>query len=415
MKRPFAFFLALLFLTGVLLCACAEDERPDDPLPDEGGKTEPGENTPDQKPEKPGKDDEPSEPEETEEQKIMKDVANYNYMIGTQAFSPSYQFTKKTPLMEIGGEIMFWGSNAIKFYATSDKMVDTLLKEYDFKYVFMWYRSDPVFKDGYSEAEANADYKAFYNYTKKLLTTYNGTGKEFYLGHWEGDWYYIDNYNTAQKTVSDTVTDGMIAWLNNRQKAVDDAKRDTPHEGVEVWNYVEVNRPTDVLKGEYDRVVNRVLPYTNVDYVSYSAYDCQDMTEAQVADVIRKIYEYLPEKEGVPGPRVFIGEFGQPAVNCGYDEQAHCKRNMGIFKKYLQCDVKFVLYWQMYCNEKQADGTNRGFWLIDSDGTKTELYWALESVLSQAKEYVRAYRTKNGRVPTMEEYKEFLLGLEEFQ
>lgn len=115
---------------------------------------------------------------------LEQQILNYNYMLGTQAFNPNYQFTDQSPLMEIGGRIVEWGSNMIKFYATDDHMIDELLDEYDFKYVFMWYRSDSHFKDGYSEQEAQADYDAFYAYTKKLLTTYNGSGIEFYLGHW---------------------------------------------------------------------------------------------------------------------------------------------------------------------------------------------------------------------------------------
>jgi hypothetical protein len=291
-------------------------------------------------------------------------------------------------------------------------MIDEVLAKHDFDYVFMWYRSDPYFKDCYSAAEAKADYDAFYAYTKKLLTTYNGTGKTFYLGHWEGDWYYIDNYNTAQKEVSDVVTEGMIAWLNNRQKAVDDAKRDTPHENVEVWNYVEVNRPSDALDDSFDRVVNRVLPFTDVDYVSYSAYDTMDASAAKIAQVIDLIYENLPDKDGVPGPRVFVGEVAQPAANCGFNDERHCEVNLNILAKYLKCEIKFVLYWQMFCNEKLENGDSRGFWLVNSDGEETELYQKTSDLLWAGETYVRDFAKENGRVPTMDEYKSFLLNHE---
>lgn len=349
------------------------------------------------------------------EDEKMSRLDSYNYILGTQAFSPNYTFTDEKPLLEIAGRINELGSNMIKFYATDDDMADELLEKYDFEYVFMWYRSDPYFKDGYTDDEAKADYDAFYNYTKKLLTKYNGTGKEFYLGHWEGDWYYIDDYNTAQETVSDTVTESMIAWLNNRQKAVDDAKRDTEHEGVEVWNYVEINRPSDILKNDFDRVVNRVLPYTNVDYVSYSAYDVMDLHEKQVERVIKKIYEYLPEKENVPGPRVFIGEVGQPAANQGFSGETHRDVNLANIKKFLRCDVKFVLYWQMYDNERLEDGSCRGFWLVNDKNEKQPLYYALESILAEGKKYVAEFLDENGRVPTNEEYREYLLTLPEFK
>lgn len=406
MKRILCALLAgMMLLSAIALAGC---EKEPEQTPDE----QPADTTdPEPEPEAPTVDDGPSQ-QELEEIKLKQDIENYNYMIGTQAFNPGYQFTDLSPLMELSERIEAWGSNMIKFYATDDKMIDEVLAKHDFDYIFMWYRSDPYFKDGYSAAEAKADYDAFYAYTKKLLTTYNGTGKTFYLGHWEGDWYYIDNYNTAQKEVSDVVTEGMIAWLNNRQKAVDDAKRDTPHENVEVWNYVEVNRPSDALDDSFDRVVNRVLPFTDVDYVSYSAYDTMDASAAKIAQVIDLIYENLPDKDGVPGPRVFVGEVAQPAANCGFNDERHCEVNLNILAKYLKCEIKFVLYWQMFCNEKLENGDSRGFWLVNSDGEETELYQKTSDLLWAGETYVRDFAKENGRVPTMDEYKSFLLNHE---
>ena len=404
MKRILCALLAgMMLLSAIAFVGCEQE-------PEQTPEEQPAD-TPDPEPEVPPADDGPTQ-QELEAIKLKQDIENYNYMIGTQAFNPGYQFTELSPLMELAEQIDAWGSNMIKFYATDDNMVDQVLKKHDFDYVFMWYRSDPYFKDGYSDAEAKADYNAFYAYTKKLLTTYNGTGKTFYLGHWEGDWYYIDNYNTAQKEVSDVVTEGMIAWLNNRQKAVDDAKRDTPHENVEVWNYVEVNRPSDALNDSFDRVVNRVLPHTDVDYVSYSAYDTMDASADKIAQVIDLIYENLPDKDGVPGPRVFIGEVAQPAANCGFNDERHCEVNLNILAKYLKSEVKFILYWQMFCNEKLEDGSSRGFWLVNSDGEETELYQKTSDLLWAGETYVRDFAKENGRVPTMDEYKSFLLNHE---
>ena len=406
MKRILCALLAgMMLLSAIALAGC---EKEPEQTPDEQPTDTPD---PEPEPEVPPVDDGPSQ-QELEEIKLKQDIENYNYMIGTQAFNPGYQFTDQSPLMELSERIEAWGSNMIKFYATDDKMIDEVLAKHDFDYIFMWYRSDPYFKDGYSEAEAKADYDAFYAYTKKLLTTYNGTGKTFYLGHWEGDWYYIDNYNTAQKEVSDVVTEGMIAWLNNRQKAVDDAKRDTPHENVAVWNYVEVNRPSDALDDSFDRVVNRVLPFTDVDYVSYSAYDTMDASAAKIAQVIDLIYENLPDKDGVPGPRVFVGEVAQPAANCGFNNERHCEVNLNILAKYLKCEIKFILYWQMFCNEKLENGDSRGFWLVNSDGEETELYQKTSDLLWAGETYVRDFAKENGRVPTMDEYKSFLLNHE---
>lgn len=349
-------------------------------------------------------------PEDVGDDALRQQIDRYNYVIGASAFSPSYQFTDKEPLAELADAIGAWGSNMIKFNAgKDDSLVDRLLEEQDFDYIFMWYRSNGSFIDGYSEAEARADYDAVYAFTKKLLTTYNDTGKQFFIGHWEGDWYYLDGYNKTRETVDDVTTQGMIDWLNNRQKAVDDANRNTPHENVYVWNYAEVNRVYDAFKYGYDRVVNRVLPHTNVDYVSYSAYDVMQKPAHTIRQVIDYIYDNLPQKDGVPGPRVFIGEAAKAASACGYDDKLHCEENLIIFAKYLRCDVQFLLYWQMYCNEELEDGSSNGFWLIDADGNKTLLYRKLQTLFEDGKTYVERFAKENGRVPTNQEYRAYLL------
>ncbi len=420
--------LVALLLIGMLLpiaTACRQEPPPEQTVSESQTESEPAADTASETVLETGAETaatseavtetEPESEISVSEEDVMKAVENYNYIIGTQAFSPRYQFTEKDPLFEIADCISAMGSNSIKFSVSSDDTVDRVIDAHpELRYIFMWYRSNHTFRDGYSAEEAEADYTAIYQFTKHLLTAYNGTDREFYLGHWEGDWYYLDNYNGAQTTVSDTVTQGMIDWLNNRQKAIDDAKADTPHEQVEVWGYVEINRPADAYFNGYDRVVNRVLPHTNVDYVSYSAYDSMDRTLRDVQKILAYIYEQLPEKAGVEGPRVFIGEVGTPAASVDFDPEEHRDRNLKNIAKYLRCEVKFVLYWQMYCNEVLEDGRIRGFWLINDQNEKQPLYYSFETILADAKVYVADFLRANGRVPTNAEYRDWLRQHEEF-
>jgi hypothetical protein len=66
----------------------------------------------------------------------------------------------------------------------------------------------------------------------------------------------------------------------------------------------------------------------------------------------------------------------------------------------------------MFCNEKLEDGRSRGFWLVNSDGEETRLYEKLAELLSDGKDYVQEFARENGRVPTEEEYRAFLLNHE---
>lgn len=75
------------------------------------------------------------------------------------------------------------------------------------------------------------------------------------------------NYQT-DRNVTLRAIQGMIDCLRVRQRALDDAKRATPHEGVEVYHYSEVNLVCQVAMEGRKSVTNSVLPQVNVDYVS---------------------------------------------------------------------------------------------------------------------------------------------------
>ena len=67
------------------------------------------------------------------------------------------------------------------------------------------------------------------------------------MGHWEGDWHLT---YSARDKVTPTKSQGMINWLNVRQRAIDDAKRDTKSNDVHLYQYTEVNL---VQKGMKER------------------------------------------------------------------------------------------------------------------------------------------------------------------
>src|SRR5271157_1618604 len=136
----------------------------------------------------------------------------------------------------------------------------------------------------FAAARLSAERQEIHDLANHLLRVYNGTGKSFYLGNWEGDWLLTHTDPNSAPTTEEVQS--MIHWANTRQQAVDDARRDTPHANVHIYYYVEVNRVRDAMNGKV-RVANKVLPRTNPDFVSYSSYDAQN-GDFHTSEVLRK-------------------------------------------------------------------------------------------------------------------------------
>lgn len=279
----------------------------------------------------------------------------YNFVLGTQTIGASYQFTRQPRLVETAQAILDMGSRTLKFALAADKdlipkpQTLTDIVQHDpavrtalsmpFANYLLW--AYPLTADGFHKDALPAQYQEMYALARTLLQTYANTGKTFYLGNWEGDWHLIHT-NPAYAPTPDEVQD-MIAWVNNRQKAVDDAKRDTPHSGVQVYLYLEVNRVVDAMQG-MTRMTNAVLPKTNVDFVSYSAYDSLDGdTEANLRRALDYIQAHLAPKAGFSGKRVFIGEFGLAALGRSPQEQDALTRR--VARAALLWGCPFALYW----------------------------------------------------------------------
>jgi hypothetical protein len=348
------------------------------------------------------------------------EVVAFNYSLGTQTIGPSYGHTGEDRLVETAKAIISMGSNILKItlstgsynitgrpnYSSLTALVrdDPSFKQVldmPFSYYFFWARSHSNWKDGYSTSERRDDSIQIADLTIYLLTKYNNTGKQFFLGHWEGDWYLLDNYD-ANYIPSDERINGMIQWYITRQNAVDQALKNTPHSKVDVFTYAEVNRVVDGMNGK-KRVVNKVLPFTNVDYVSYSSYDAQSLGQAEYNQVLNYIEGNLPKREHIKGKRVFVGEMGRSAMDFSFSKTQHEQVNRENVRKALVWGAPFVLYWEMYNNEIK-DGIQRGFWLIDDKNEKWPLYNTFSSFYTKAKTWVAAQKKALNRMPTREEY-----------
>ena len=241
-----------------------------------------------------------------------------------------------------------------------------------------------------------------YDLTRYLLTTYNGSGKTFYLGHWEGDgWLRGSVARENDAKVTPVKVQGMADWLNTRQRAVDDAKRDVPHQQVQVWHYTEVNHVKLAMQGR-PALVNEVLPKTHVDLVSYSSYDTAS-DPALLKAALSYIESKLPAKPGITGRRVFIGEYGFPAIRYSPAKQDALSRQ--VMRAGLEWGCPLVLYWEMYNNEVEPNGRQRGFWLIDDKGKKQPVYETHQQILHLGRQFVADTLAKTSRPPTFDDYR----------
>jgi len=362
---------------------------------------------------------------------VERDVESYDYVLGTQTFAPTYSFTNKTRLVETAEVIRAMGSNIIKFDMSvrafrgyrlpHDSAIHTLTELADrepscrrvlrmpFTFYFLWAYAHSVrnsaWRNGLADDERDQVYREMLAFTKYLLTTYRGTGKTFFLGHWEGDWALLGSFD-RNRTPRPEAVQGMIDWLNVRQQAIDDAKAEVVCHGVQVYQYTEVNLVQKAMHGETS-VTNSVLPHTHVDFVSYSSYDSLRGSNAVLDKTLRTALDYieskLPAKPEIDGKRVFIGEYGFPLVNMDSPEMQD-ERSRSVIRAALAWGCPFVLYWQMYCNEMR-DGKPRGFWLIDDQRCPQPIYETHKRFLEWARQFVIRFKQQNGRLPTRAEYR----------
>jgi hypothetical protein len=267
-----------------------------------------------------------------------------------------------------------------------------------FAYALMWAYPPAAKARLFDPAALSTEYRELYDLTRYLREAYSGTGKAFFLGNWE-----MDNHLThsRRKEPSAELLANVAAWVERRQQAVDDAKRDTPGSAVRVYYYLEVNLVWDAIAGR-PRAANLVLPATHVDYVSYSAYDSLlPDPEQQLPQALDYLQSQLQPKDSLSGKRVFIGEYGFPADRYSPQEQDELSRR--VMRTGLSWGCPFVLYWEMYNNEV-SDGRQRGFWLIDDKGRAQPVYFTLLQYYRNARVWVNDFRRERQRFPTATEF-----------
>lgn len=354
----------------------------------------------------------------------------FNYLLGTQAIGGRYQFTRETRLIESARLIRSLGSNAMKCTLSNEgsfgvekgnvpekpsevrTLTDLVTKEpshravlaMPFAYYFMWTYplTSRTQAAGFKPEDRGRQYEEMKAFAAHLLKAYSGTGKQFYLGHWEGDWHLRPHFDPGQP-FPEGAQERFTDWLKVRQQAIDDAKRETPHHDVAVWHYTEVNLVEPYLRNGGQCLTNSILPEVDVDYVSYSCYDAiQGDIHAGLFEALNHIESKLRPKAGIAGKRVFIGEYGFPTRR--YTAAQQNRMTLQAMLAGIEWGCPFTLYWELYCNEFR-DGKYGGFWLIDNQNVKQPVWFTHEKYFQWAKQYVSELKARTGRAPSDAEFR----------
>jgi|JI10StandDraft_1071094.scaffolds.fasta_scaffold53598_5 hypothetical protein len=354
---------------------------------------------------------------------------SFNYIVGTQAIGGRYHFTEDAPLLESAKRIGELGSGIMKFSISKQvcfgkeklnvlscdpelkTLTDIASKEpahravldMPFTHFFIW--AYPFTTHGsagtFKVADRELEYREMYDFVAHLLRTYSGTGKSFYLGHWEGDWHLRPHFD-PKLPFPEHFGENFIAWLQVRQQAIDDAKRDTKHDHVNVWHYTEVNLVEPYLKGG-QCITNDILPQVDIDFVSYSCYDSlQRVIRDDLFAALDHIEAMLRPKPRIVGKRVFIGEYGFPARR--YSPEVQNEKSLQTMIAGLEWGCPFVLYWELYDNEGTPEKPG-GFWLINERGEKQPIWNTHLKYYAWARQHVKSINESTGKPPSDRDFR----------
>jgi hypothetical protein len=315
----------------------------------------------------------------------------------------------------------------------------------DYKVMFLWAHGQfkaTRFHDGMDDWEREALYDEFYKFTTHLLERYSGSNKTFMLGNWEGDWMLMggvpEDPKDASKAIPEASFQGMIDWINIRAQAIEDAKKNTQHRDVQVYLYCEINHVSLHLEEGAKRVIDGVLPYTKVDYVSISSYDIQGHN--RWTKKVRQQHRHenshrafdaveamLPPRD-IAGKRVFTGEIGYTIYNLqkSYDlsteeaEWRQCLEALENAKCNLEWGMPFWLWWAVFDNEPieeegaihEHGGADqfRGFGIYDQvKDRKRQLYHEFETYYAWYQKYLQSFKLKHRRLPDHDELRKAVI------
>ena len=234
--------------------------------------------------------------------------------------------------------------------------------------------------------------KEFYDLTKELITSYNGTGKSFILQNWEGDNELKEALEKIENDSAEeqTVINNYIAYNNARQAGISSAREELFATGnyaaVDVYGALEVNYISYAGATE-KKLVDYVVPHSDADLFSFSDWSTSNSALAEDLDYYLAQINKNEDRQGENAAtmsNIYLGEYGRKEYyNAGKpSEEEQFNYAIETAKIAVNKGVRCVCYWTLMCNERSEVSTARpsnedmeGFWLIKPDGTITETFW----------------------------------------
>lgn len=269
---------------------------------------------------------------------------------------------------------------------------------------------------GITDAQVEEETKQLREAASWLIATY--PQKTFVIENWEGDWASRAGGYDANKPATNLSLMSMRRWLAARQAGVTQA-RAARDEAValggderttqgNVFFSAEVNlvqkTRTTVGSTQYPRgfpnMVNEVIPYVQLDMVSYSSYDSQESPSDFPACLDFIAAHHNRTAASPPGHAAyFIAEYGM-AENIA-SNQTVVATVENVVSTALSWGASFVLFWETFDNEctggvgcsagRCHDAAHpvsdpkrlHGFWLTRPDGSHSWPYTFLKRAISE--------------------------------
>ena len=276
--------------------------------------------------------------------------------------------------------------------------------------VYEFMPKNDFWRNGLSPADRERVHDDVYKLARLLLTRYRGTGKTFVLQNWESDNAIKHALKGARPDTWDVAYQGMRDWINTRQAAVEQARRECGTNGVQVVNALEVNfvPPWNNLvsgkpyKKTYPLVVDIVVPQTHCDLYSLSSWETWSPgSEESVFDRLQYLAAKAPHNGIFGTNNLMLGEFGahedvfeKPEKNYpiyrGDTAGAAFYALQLMVNSALRAGVRYMIHWQIYDNDLRMGGKEEGKglppgvmataeqcvgnWLIRPDGAHVPTY-----------------------------------------